>query len=142
MRIAIAFAALLLCGCAGSDPFAGGTFVPGKMTSLSDGTVFPMQIELSYGSGRMTATDPVTGEIFSGTYTAILDQHVIQHQSTSLFGEDETAVDTSGIAQGSAVLVGNKGTVLNLKMQIKPGTNPTGFGEAEDNHGKKYNIQF
>ena len=141
MRFSIALAFLLLCGCA-ADPFAGGTFVPGKMTSLSDGTVFPMQIELSYGSGRLTATDPVTGEILTGTYTAILETHVIQHQSTSLFGEDETATDTSGIAQGSAVLVGNKGTVVNLKLQIKPGTQPSGFGEAEDNHGKKYNIQF
>ena len=91
----------------------------------------------------MTATDPVTGEIFAGTYTAILDQHVIQHQSTSLFGDDDTAVDTSGIAQGSAVLVGKQGNRgESAKLQIKPGTNPTGFGEAEDNHGKKYNIQF
>ena len=141
MRISIALAVLLLCGCA-ADPFAGGTFVPGRMTSLSDGTIFPMQIELSYGTGKMMATDPVTGETFQGTYTAIQDQHVIQHQSTSLFGDDDTAVDTSGIAQGSAVLVGNKGTVVNLKLQIKPGPRPTGFGEAEDNHGKKYNIQF
>jgi hypothetical protein len=101
-----------------------------------------MQIELSYGSGSMSATDPVTGEVFNGTYTAILETHVIQHQSTSLFGSDATVTDTSGVAQGSAVLVGNKGTVLNLKLHIKPGTQPSGFGEAEDNHGKKYNVQF
>lgn len=101
-----------------------------------------MQYELTSGSGRMTATNPATGEFLDGRYTAVLETRVRTHQSNSLFAEDETSVETTDVAQGSAVLVGNKGTVLNLKLQVKAGNPPSGFGEGQDNKGVKYNVQF
>jgi hypothetical protein len=144
-NIVIAFAlwAMLLNGCA-ADPYAVGNMLPGRITCLSDGKVYPALVEISYGSGKMTATDPNTGEYFEGTYTAILDQRVTQHSRETFWGTENAgqSVETSGVAQASAVLVGNKGTVLNIKMQVKPGSPPIGYGEAEDNKGKKYNVQF
>jgi hypothetical protein len=106
--------------------------------------VFPAQVEITYGSGRMTATNPVTGEVFDGRYTAIQENKVIQHVDNSFWGNGDTsqAVETSDIAHGSAVLVGNKGTVLNIKMEVKAGHPPIAYGDAEDNAGKKYNVQF
>jgi hypothetical protein len=134
---------LFLAGCA-EDPYRAGSFIPGRIVSLSDGKILPMQIELSYGTGRMTAVNPETGEAFDGTYTAINETKSSEVSRPTFFGDQETASETttSDIAQGSAVLVGNKGTVLSIKMQIKAGSPPIGFGEATDNAGKKYHVQF
>ena len=101
-----------------------------------------MQYELTSGSGKMVATNPVTGEILQGMYTAVLETKVHTHQSNSLFGSDDTSTETGDVAEGTAVLVGNKGTVLNLKLHVKVGNPPTGFGDGEDNKGVKYNVQF
>jgi hypothetical protein len=141
MRIVVCLLALLLSGCA-TEGYAPGTMLPGRIISLADGTTLPMQYEFTSGSGKMTATNPVTAEFFQGTYTAVLETRVHTHQSNSLFGNDDTSVETADVAQGSAVLVGNKGTVLNLKLQVKVGNPPSGFGEGEDNKGVKYNVQF
>ncbi|MGA7674628.1 MAG: hypothetical protein WCA78_06225 [Rhizomicrobium sp.] len=145
MRIAIAVLAFLLVGCATEpDPYAMGNMLPGKITSLSDGKIFPAQAEISTGSGRMTAINPDTGEVFEGRYTAIQENKVIQQVDNSFWGDGDTsqAVETSDTAHASAVLVGNKGTVLNIKMEVKAGHPPIAYGDAEDNAGKKYNVQF
>ena len=47
------------------------TMIPGNMYLLSNGTDMPFQIEQSYGSGALTASNPVTGETFTGHYTGI-----------------------------------------------------------------------
>ena len=141
MRIAITLVALLLCGCA-TEGYAPGSMLPGRITSLADGTTLAMQYELTSGSGKMIATNPVTGEILQGMYTAVLETKVHTHQSNSLFGSDDTSTETGDVAEGTAVLVGNKGTVLNLKLHVKVGNPPTGFGDGEDNKGVKYNVQF
>ncbi len=145
MRIAIAFLTFALAACAtGPDPYALGNMLPGKIVSLSDGTVFPAQAEISTGSGRMTAVNPVTGESFEGRYTAILETKVVQHSTTSFWGDEDAgqSVESSDVAQASAVMVGTKGTVLNVKMKVKAGHPPSAFGDAEDNKGQKYNVQF
>jgi len=141
MRIGIILVALLLCGCA-TEGNKYGDMLPGRIISLADGTTLAMQYELTSGSGKMIATNPVTGEILQGMYTAVLETKVHTHQSNSLFGSDDTSTETGDVAEGTAVLVGNKGTVLNLKLHVKVGNPPTGFGDGEDNKGVKYNVQF
>ncbi|MDR3528583.1 MAG: hypothetical protein P4L57_15035 [Rhizomicrobium sp.] len=141
MRIVITLLAVLLCGCA-SEGYQPGTMLPGRIVCLADGTTLAMQYELTSGSGKMIATNPVTGEVLQGNYTAVLETKVRTHQATSLFGSDDTSVDTTDVADGSAVLVGNKGTVINLKLHVKVGNPPTGYGDGEDNKGVKYNVQF
>lgn len=136
--------AALISGCAVGTQYTVGDMIPGRIISLSTGTLYPMQIQLSYGSGRMTATNSTTGEYFEGTYTAISDARSVQYSRPTLLGEQETyqAVEKSNATPASAVLVGNKGTILNIKMQIQAGNPPIGYGEAEDNKGGKYNVQF
>ena len=63
MRIVITLLALLLCGCA-TEGYAPGTMLPGRIISLADGTTLAMQYEFTSGSGKMIATNPVTGEYF------------------------------------------------------------------------------
>ena len=145
MKIVTVLVALLLAGCATEGQYQPGAMLPGRIIALSDGTTFPMQYEFTSGSGKMTARNPITGELFQGTYTAILETHTVQNTNTSIFDlsdDDSQSVSTSDVAQGTAVLVGNKGTVLNLKLHVKVGNPPTGFGEGEDNKGGKYSVQF
>ncbi|WP_372839946.1 hypothetical protein [Phaeovulum sp.] len=143
MKKFLLVAMLALTACA-TVPNTFGTMIPGTLTSLSDGAVLPMEIEVTTGSGKITATDPRNGEVFAGTYTAMMETQVLQHSQQTFLGPQVTGqtVQTSGLAVGSAVLVGNMGRVLNVTMKIKPGNPPHGFGEATDNRGKKYNLQF
>ena len=148
MNRMIIVVALLLAGCAtGPDPYATGTMLPGKMTALNDGHVIPVQIQLqpmSHPTGIMTAADPATGEQFSGNYTFIVETRVVQQSRPGLLFDDQTsqAVQTSDVAPGTAVLVGDKGTVINLKITAKAGSPPVGYGNGEDNKGRKYSLQF
>lgn len=144
MRTVSVLFAILLSGCATGQLNYAGKMIPGKIVSLSDGMVYPMQIEVTKGSGKMTATNPTTGEYFEGTYTAIRETRQIQYSRQGLLGAEATqkAVEIGDTAPLSAVLVGNKGTVLNIKMQVKAGNPPIGYGDAEDNKGRKFNVQF
>jgi hypothetical protein len=145
MKLAVyLFAATMVLGGCATQPNPIGTYIPGRMVSLVDGKIIPLQVQLSYGSGQMNGTDPATGETFTGTYTAIQETSTNQVSTPSFWGDQDTAqeVKTSDVAQASAVLVGNKGTVFNIKMTVKAGNPPIGFGEATDNAGKKYNVQF
>jgi hypothetical protein len=134
---------LLLVGCAQS-PYQLGTYIPGRIVSLSDGKILPMQIELSYGSGHMKAVNPDTGETFDGIYTAINETKLSAVSRPGLFGDQDVASQTtvSDVSQSSAVLVGSKGTVIDVKMTIKSGAPPIGYGDGVDNAGKKYRVQF
>jgi len=87
----------------------------------------PMQIQLSSGTGGMTAKNPVTGEVFTGNYTG---------RGTPYAGRPLPA---------DAVLRGDMGSVLLVEMQIVPArspTLPTGSGKATDNAGNVYVVKF
>ena len=138
----------MLAGCATvPNQYAIGNMLPGQIISLSDGKILPMQIELtpmSHPTGKMTATDPTTGEQFTGNYTFIVETKFANQSRPGLLGSETAGqtVQVSNVAPGTAVLVGDKGTVLNIKMTARAGNPPVGTGEAEDNNGKKYSLHF
>lgn len=99
--------------------------IGGKIYSLSGAKVLPMRIALSYGHGKMTAEDPETGEKFEGEYTAV------SNGAYGVVGND-FATFSSKKANAMAVLVGDKGTVLNCVMEIEKGLPPKGIGTAKD----------
>ncbi|MBN1377749.1 MAG: hypothetical protein JXA04_00785 [Gammaproteobacteria bacterium] len=123
-----------------------GSMIPGTMYSLKDGTQIQLQLQTSYGTGAMTGFNPVTGENFSGQYTGIYkgggtEQGVYTNSwGFSTGSVTTTSAPTGAVAKG--VLVGDKGTVINMNMEIQPGARPTGFGEGVDNNGVQYQIQF
>jgi len=124
--------------------------IPGHMYSLHDGTEFVFAIERSSGKGIMTARNLKTGEVFAGTYTAMLvDGGVSTGAYQNAWGFNTGTVTTRkpgtrGVGKG--ILRGNKGTIISISMDIKPSwdyrVNPSGFGEGTDNKGIKYQVQF
>ena len=137
-----------LVGCAPANyQYSGGQMIPGQLISLEDGVLLPLQIELSTGQGKVNATNPKTGEVLGGKYTAIPETKYVQYSTNTWLGPQDTqqAVEISSSVPATAVLVGDKGTVINLTMRIKPGNGsvaPIGYGEGTDNKGRKYNCQF
>ena len=92
------------------------------MYSLKDGTELTFEIQRSYGTGDMSAQNPKTGEKFTGQYTA-----------TRVAGN---------YADAHGILRGNKGTVVNVTLEIQAGLMPKGHGEGVDNNGNRYQFQF
>lgn len=124
-----------------------GTYLDGMIYSLDRAVVVPMQIEVSLGNGAIRATDPSTGEYFRGTYVAI--QRV---ESGSVLGgtftqqgfiaTTETAHRTSNVVPTMATMIGDKGTVLDCRLEIQAGRRPRWVGTCKDNRGGQYNLQF
>ncbi|MGB6756196.1 MAG: hypothetical protein WBE71_27525 [Xanthobacteraceae bacterium] len=120
--------------------------LPGNIYS-ADGKILQFEIETSHGSGAVKASDTSTGEEFSGTYVGIMSSAtrtssaVISGGVTaSGFGVDSIS---SNIANATAFLKGDKGTMLNCAMQIQASVvSPHGIGGCTDNSGQKYRLQF
>lgn len=131
---------MLLAGC------SGGTMLPGQLYSQS-GKVLEFQIEKAHRSGAVTASDPSTGERFSGKYVGMLET---VRASNSAFIQSGTRSGTgfssaeigSNIANATAYLTGDKGSSINCQMQIEAGISPHGIGTCTDTKGTKYRLQF
>ncbi|MFO7369599.1 MAG: hypothetical protein R6X09_04940 [Bacteroidales bacterium] len=96
----------------------GGRMIPGNLYLLQDGTKLSCAIEYSTGQGKMEASNPKTGEKFTGMYTGVFI--------------------TDDYAECKGVLIGDKGTVIFLNMKINVGGSPFGFGDGIDNNNNKY----
>jgi hypothetical protein len=103
----------------------------------------PLQIEVSMGSGAVAASDPATGEKFSGRYVGIREgaTGTVTAFGPAGFGVAIASAD-SNIANSTAYLTGDKGTMLSCEMQIRAGLSPHGIGGCGDNKGIKYRLQF
>ena len=149
LRLCAVVCACLLAGCV-------GTMLPGKLYSLGDApTVLEFQIEISFGTGKITAKNPKTGESFDGQYTGVM-HHTAGSSAPIVVPTGATALER-GAQQGAAiaaaapkadyatargVLIGDKGTTIELTMEIQPGLKPSGHGEGQDNKGVRYQVQF
>lgn len=136
MKIAKFLAAILavtfLVSCA-SRPLTG------RMYELRDGTQLEFVIYTSTGNGKMTAKHPKTGEVFEGEYSGNVDNNVTVG---NVGGKTFVAVTPPSTANAGGILRGNKGTVIQIWLEIKPGYTPTGHGDGVDQQGNKYQIHF
>lgn len=138
--VVVVVAAALLASCAGIMT------IPGKAYALSDGTELAFTIQRSAGTGGMEAMNPKTGERFTGQYTATeigggssIVQLTNWRTGSMTTGRVNTSSD-SAIARG--ILRGDKGTVIDVHLDIEPGLMPRGHGEGVDNKGNRYQFQF
>jgi hypothetical protein len=136
----LAAAGLVTGGC------ATGGMIPGTIYS-SGGKILQFEIEKARRNGAVKAVDPSTGERFSGTYVGILE--AVSGSSTAFVsGQGRYASGFasgsvgSNIANATAYLKGDKGTMLTCRMQIEAGISPHGIGDCTDNRAGKYKLQF
>ena len=131
-------ATMTLSGC--------GTMLPGTLYT-QDGKILPFEIEVARRTGAMTATDPLTQEHFSGSYVGIMERvtgtasAVVTNGNNSAVGFGVSSFG-SNIANATAYLRGDQGTMLTCAMQIEAGLSPHGIGGCDDNKGGKYRLQF
>lgn len=135
--LTISLLTLFLFGCAGA-------MLPGKMYSLKDGVEMNFEIQTSYGTGSMTAYNPSTGESFTGQYTGTYKGGGYAHGTISGPMKTSTVTMYSPPTEANArgVLKGDKGTVISIYLDIRPGLRPTGHGEGIDNNNVRYQIHF
>lgn len=130
-------AALLLSGCA-----AVGSMLPGTIYS-TDGHELDFQIEVTRGAGKVAAQDATTGEVFKGTYAAVMESHsAVSTTFTGNVPHFTVASSGSNIANATAFLKGDKGASLSCIMEIAAGLTPHGIGTCQDNLAKQYRLQF
>lgn len=119
--------------------------LPGKMYSLNDGTESAFEIQRSSGTGGMTAHNPKTGERFTGQYTATAIGGGTSRIDIDLGGTKSgtgTVYTPPSYANARGILRGDKGTVISVYLDIRPGLRPTGHGEGVENIGNRYQFQF
>ena len=107
---------------------------------MPTGRQLEFSIQTSYGSGKMTARDPKTGEKFSGEYSAFYKGQESIHGNVGGVGVSLNKRPTG--ANASGILVGESGTVIRIYFEIKPGIRPTGHGKGEDQAGNEYDVYF
>ena len=112
-----------------------------------DGTVMQFAIEKTRGSGDVTAFNPTTQERFSGTYVAVVQGTNVSSRAYVTNGVDSASGVTastarSNLADSTAYLRGDKGTMLSCSMAIQPGVYPHGIGTCTDNNRTGYRLQF
>ena len=123
-----------------------------RIYNLSTGEVVPAVGHTDRaGKSVVTAGPTLSGETFIGEATSI--QNAVQTSSyggssisnpgvpySTYVSSSSYAVSRPGYQNGTAILVGNKGTVMDIVYQVN--LTGTGQGEGRDNKGVTYRIQF
>lgn len=152
MKLAIALLlALTLSACATQS-------VSGKIYAIAEKTtVLEFTIVQENGTKKMTAKNPDTGENFSGECTSIVTGYRPSGAAYVPPARPATNAFARGVEQGAqivantpvasqasarAILIGDKGTTIQLTMDVSTGPHPHGHGEGTDNKGVRYQIQF
>lgn len=120
-----------------------GTMIPGSIYT-ADGKVMSFEIEKAFNTGRVAATDPVTNERFDGTYVGVRDTRTAVSTTFNDEGNARFSVNSasSNLANATAYMKGDRGTMLTCSMAIEAGLSPHGIGTCQDNKGGQYRLQF
>jgi len=127
------------------------SWLHGTLTCLADGSRLPVRMEKVWafrgsGKGGMTASHPKTGEVFKGQYTAITQGGGSGMGTvTGMAGQPIGTMRVQSPSRNAAAVVtlsGDKGTFIQLQMQIVAGATPHGIGNGSDNFGNQYTLEF
>jgi hypothetical protein len=123
-----------------------------RMYNLSTGEVITGVSHVDpYGHSTITAGPSKAGETFTGEATSI-DNRVRSSSYGSAtvrnpgvftdqyISSSSYSTTTPGFQNGTAILVGSQGTVIDILYRVS--VSGSGEGEGQDNKGVKYRIQF
>lgn len=148
---------IAVAGCATGRNIKIGDMLSGEMVSLKDGTELRCEIQFTSSiqkTGTMTAFNPVSNESFQGRYRTILtgggsSTGVVRDSWGWTTGTVKTSSDPRASARG--ILKGDKGTVIDVSLDLEPVKSNAdegvffffhGQGTGTDNHDVHYQIQF
>jgi len=142
----IVMIALVSCAPQGPSGPAIGEMLPGNLFSQS-GKVLDFAIQKTYGSGAVSAFDSDRQERFSGSNVAVLASTTTSARAVVTNGSgfavgNATESSGSNMADATAYLRGDKGTMLTCTMRIQAGVYPHGIGDCTDNRRTTYRLQF
>jgi hypothetical protein len=138
-RHAMALAILCPLAVAGCGGIESGMMLPGTLLT-DDGKTISFEIERARRAGSMTGLDLSTGEKFSGSYVGIIGgTNAVAYAPGAGFAFGGAR---SNIANATAFMRGDKGTILTCEMQIEAGLFPHGIGQCKDNRAITYHLQF
>lgn len=140
-RLVLVAVVLLLCGCTRTA----------RLYNLDTGEMTIITASYRGGggahgtlSGTFKSGETIRGEYSVVTHTVVgwgsVYSSVYSGTSSATGNGTAMAVATGGKQEGSAVLTGDKGTVLDCEFLV--GSNPHGIGACKDNHGGKYKMLF
>jgi len=142
----------LLVGCA-STPTYDQLITHTKLYNLNTGEAIELEFQNidALSAKVIKSSTTKNGETFTGETHTVRDESITKTSGNSSWlgynGKSTTtgsasasgnATTSSGTRRGTGILVGNKGTVINLKYDI---ANNNAIGEAVDNNGVKYSLQ-
>jgi hypothetical protein len=146
--------ALIILGCllTGCVTVPADRVFTGRIYNLSTGEIIPAVAHTDRaGKSLLTAGPTRSGETFSGEATSI--ENAVQSSSygnesisnagsaySTYVSSSSYAVSRPGYQNGTAILVGNEGTVIDIVYQVN--LSGTGEGEGKDNKGINYRILF
>lgn len=112
----------------------------------------PLQVLTAHVDGIMGNTGSISltmpdGELCKGKWSSAAGMAVgygtvnLFSQYGSVFGSGFSVANQPGVNRGEAIIVGNKGTIIEVEFYTGSGT-ANGFGLAKDNHGNIYKVLF
>ena len=127
----LALLSALVVGCGGSL----------HLYNLRTGNMGNLRYSHGVDGSRGTISGSLSGEAFSGEYSVVTNAAI---GWGSIYGTAGNATATSiaiGRRFGSAVLTGDKQTVLDCEFVLN-GLSAHGAGACKDNHGDSYRMLF
>lgn len=112
----------------------------GRLYNLETGVQTPLTYTDS-GKGRGTITATIAGELLKGEYSTVASGTVGWGAIYNSAGTATAlATSISRKQEGTAILTGDKGTVIDCEYVTSP--NGHGSGACKDNHGVKFKLMF
>lgn len=88
------------------------------------------------GKGRWAVVAPQSTSATTSLYTG--NMHSIW---ASVYGTSFTTQNLAGVNRGEAMVIGNKGRIIEVEFFVGSGT-ASGYGVAKDNKGNVYKLIF
>ena len=105
--------------------------------NLKTGENFTGQYTGTYKGGGVARTSE------DGSYNGSTNRaNKTLYQHSGRFKSNRTTCIAPTDATARGVLIDDRGTVIDLCMEIRPGIVPKGHGEGVDNNDKRYKVQF
>jgi hypothetical protein len=151
-KIIALFVMVSLLAVAGCSTVPEDRVFNGRIYNLTSGEVIPFSTHTNRdGKSMVTAGPTASGETFSGEAQSI--QNAVQTSSygsaiasnpgetfSTYVSSSSYSISRPGYQNGAGILIGTKGTVIDVVYQVTYAG--SGEGEGKDNKGNHYRLMF